>query len=590
MTTTNNTAATATTTTTSDGGHSGDPGGVYDETDLGHPGYSFRYRLLAEPHLTRELTRQALAKRYQLGDATGTSKGGDSTSRGAAYSVSLQPCCEPDALSQDRLSVESWTINNESWTFAGVFDGHGGHEAADYTVQALPSQIRSALSSYLSSSSTGAHASSSSAVEPEAISKLLASTITAFDERIGQALLALFPRGEAQVATMSDEEIDELMNDQEKGGTNAAILSHCMRGTTALVALVDPARENLWVVNLGDCIAVLGEAGEKSNPETPARSIVLNALHNGGNPTEFERIEREHPGEPECMLRKRVLGALAVTRAIGDHTFKLPAVYTDRIFLNARVRFKTMTPMHEVVPRIRTPPYVSNTPEVKHVALGTAFNGGSLSTAEMDAVRKVIQGKKSGEGKVEEGKALPDEADPPPPTPLRDDGDVVEQGDGFDVEVVPPTPKVPGAVPSRFDDSDSDDGSDVSTASEGDDNAGFRHAVSEQLARNTEYGSMVTDGAANRALQHSKDCQRFLILASDGLQFLYDDEVKAEKWADVVGQALVANDGGDGMDNPALSLLRDGLGGTDPKRVSSMLTVELGDRWMDDTTIVVLPL
>lgn len=68
MTTTTNAA---TTTTTTDGGYNDDPNGVYDETDLGHPGYGpFRYRLLAEPHLTRELARQASEKRYQLENAT----------------------------------------------------------------------------------------------------------------------------------------------------------------------------------------------------------------------------------------------------------------------------------------------------------------------------------------------------------------------------------------------------------------------------------------------------------------------------------------------------------------------------------------
>lgn len=91
--------------------------------------------------------------------------------------------------------------------------------------------------------------------DPEAVSKLLASTITTFDERIGQALLALFPGGDSQVAKMSDYEIKELVNDQDRGGANAAILARCMRGSTALVTLVDPARENLWFANLGDCVA-----------------------------------------------------------------------------------------------------------------------------------------------------------------------------------------------------------------------------------------------------------------------------------------------------------------------------------------------
>ncbi len=126
--------------------------------------------------------------------------------------------------------------------------GHGGHDTADYALATLPSQIRSALSSYLSTPPGGS-------LDPEAISKLLASTMTAFDERIGQALLTLFPGGESQLANMSDEEINELVNDQDRGGKNATILARCMRGSTALVTLIDPPRENLWVANLGDCVA-----------------------------------------------------------------------------------------------------------------------------------------------------------------------------------------------------------------------------------------------------------------------------------------------------------------------------------------------
>ena len=65
-------------------------------------------------------------------------------------------------------------------------------------------------------------------------------------------LLDLFPGGEASIDKMSDEEIKAIIND---GGRNAAIVSRCMRGTTLLIALIDPHYENLWVASLGDCVA-----------------------------------------------------------------------------------------------------------------------------------------------------------------------------------------------------------------------------------------------------------------------------------------------------------------------------------------------
>lgn len=41
---------------------------------------------------------------------------------------------------------------------------------------------------------------------------------------------------------------------------------------------------------------------------------VLTTSHNGDNDAEVERIRSAHPGEPECIVERRVLGALAPTR------------------------------------------------------------------------------------------------------------------------------------------------------------------------------------------------------------------------------------------------------------------------------------
>lgn len=42
----------------------------------------------------------------------------------------------------------------------------------------------------------------------------------------------------------------------------------------------------------------------------------LTTDHNGDNEAEVDRIRRTHPGEPECILDGRVLGALAPTRCM----------------------------------------------------------------------------------------------------------------------------------------------------------------------------------------------------------------------------------------------------------------------------------
>lgn len=45
---------------------------------------------------------------------------------------------------------------------------------------------------------------------------------------------------------------------------------------------------------------------------------VLSANHNADNDAEVERIRNAHPGEHECVIDRRVLGALAPTRCTSN--------------------------------------------------------------------------------------------------------------------------------------------------------------------------------------------------------------------------------------------------------------------------------
>lgn len=81
--------------------------------------------------------------------------------------------------------------------------------------------------------------------------------MTSFDEAIAGDVLDLFPGGIESLSTYSDEQIRRKINDIYTGGENYKKARLCMYGTTALVALVDPDHENLWLANLGDCQAGL---------------------------------------------------------------------------------------------------------------------------------------------------------------------------------------------------------------------------------------------------------------------------------------------------------------------------------------------
>ncbi|KAK0461419.1 protein serine threonine phosphatase 2C [Desarmillaria tabescens] len=309
-------------------------------TDFGYPedGARWTYTLLSEPDLSNELTRLASA-----------------TSHGSTDSVSFQPSPNPECYSQDRYVVQDWHLSTGIWRFHAIFDGHAGEETADYAVEMLPSLVKQHIQNFLDN-----HTDYSST----SISDVMVNAISSLDNAIARDLLEIFPDPHA-LDSLSDVAVRDVINGSDRGGQNITKVLRCMRGTTVLVSLVDPTKTHLWVASLGDCQAVYGRQDESGVWE----AILLSSNHNGTESSEVERIKQEHPDEPGCIVRHRVLGAIAVTRALGDHEFKLPRVYTERVFLNAVPGFRTQQSVEQFIKRSFTPPYVSNIADVKHITL-----------------------------------------------------------------------------------------------------------------------------------------------------------------------------------------------------------------------------
>lgn len=95
-----------------------------------------------------------------------------------------------------------------------------------------------------------------------------------------------------------------------------------------------------------------------------------------------------------------------------------------------------------------------------------------------------------------------------------------------------------------------------------------------------------------------------ILLCSDGLVDLYEDqdleeEYYLKRWAAMIGEVVnnssppsssisrSAPERNGTRRNTAVHLLRDAIGGDDLSRASANLTVEMEERWMDDTTILV---
>ncbi|OAX36076.1 protein serine/threonine phosphatase 2C [Rhizopogon vinicolor AM-OR11-026] len=280
----------------------------------------------------------------------------DASGRWRADALNFQPCIRTP--SQDRYAIQQINIQGRIWTLSAVFDGHLGSHTVEHVAHHMPIIVREHLE--VMNQKHGDRA-----VPPPLIADMFAMAIRAFDDAIANDVLNLFPGGLSSLAHMSDSQIQAVLDDQLAGGHNYTMARLCMYGTTALVALVDPDHKNLWLANLGDCQGLMvSETGHKGwNVE------VLTRPHNGENSLEVERVMNEHPGEPECILDGRVLGAIAPFRCLGDTPFKQPPEFTRRILYNLYPGQHDTSPWEEFLKRNWTPPYISSTPEVTHYPL-----------------------------------------------------------------------------------------------------------------------------------------------------------------------------------------------------------------------------
>ncbi|KAG9081010.1 hypothetical protein FRC06_005915, partial [Ceratobasidium sp. 370] len=252
-------------------------GRLFTNFGVDSPEAPWPFRRLTGTGLTDELERLANAK--------------TSTASGIRVdSVWFQPAQGENDRSQDRIYDGICQRSGERWSLIGVFDGHAGEECSDYTVKHFPKHLEQALST----STSG-----------DTISKI-SKAFVSFDNRIIDQVRSMFPDPTA-LASIPVEELSTIINDQASGGANYEKVILAMRGTTALVSLLDSDRKNMWVAGLGDCRAILGI--QLPSGQWEARDLI--APHNGSNAVEMQKVADDHPGEPEVTRRNRVLGAIA---------------------------------------------------------------------------------------------------------------------------------------------------------------------------------------------------------------------------------------------------------------------------------------
>jgi protein phosphatase 2C len=220
----------------------------------------------------------------------------------------------------------------ETLHFFGVFDGHGGAEAALHCAQTLHQRIAEALAAATDPSSTLDEDMPEEEGAPDDPPDV-AREPSGLPEGVQHVSLTEEAEGSLALASISDEELMDFEDpsegrlegvtctsasfqsaltsafnrtDEEFGkADNAALV-----GTTAVVTLV--GSRQLYVANCGDSRAVLCRAG---------LAIPLTDDHKAAREDETARVEAAG-GQILFWNGVRVMGVLAVSRAIGDHCLR----------------------------------------------------------------------------------------------------------------------------------------------------------------------------------------------------------------------------------------------------------------------------
>lgn len=116
-------------------------------------------------------------------------------------------------------------------------------------MKSLPHVVRSHLESLLTADPNAT---------PSAIGDSFSKAIQVFDKSFEDDLRAVIP---GNFESLSDEDLQVMINDQATGGRIHTKVMRCMRGACSVIVVIDPAKENLWCINLGDC-----EAGQYVTP------------------------------------------------------------------------------------------------------------------------------------------------------------------------------------------------------------------------------------------------------------------------------------------------------------------------------------
>lgn len=201
--------------------------------------------------------------------------------------------------------------------FFGVFDGHGGADAAHHCQDTMHERLKDAIlaSKFARDHKrhhTNEHNESNDGVEVLDLEVKLTTTgsmdhVAVQDVESVECSSEVFSQALAEAFRSTDEEFAKLSGDEDQ---------LALVGTTAVVALL--SSKSMFVANCGDSRAVLCRNGN---------AFALTDDHKAAREDETARVEAAG-GQILFWNGVRVMGLLAVSRAIGDHSLR-PYVIAD---------------------------------------------------------------------------------------------------------------------------------------------------------------------------------------------------------------------------------------------------------------------
>eukprot|EP00897_Mesotaenium_endlicherianum_P003408 jgi/Mesen1/3095/ME000184S02161 len=250
---------------------------------------------------------------------------------------------EANYVMEDTGEVESST----SGVYIGVHDGHGGTETSEYLknnmyrnlrgqeeVSVRPMWTRCMLPAH---HGLGSHTSRNQRL------------LSCLHVVRGGKVTADGIRGAFNV---TENDFTQLVASSFNNTPHFATVGAC-----SVVAII--TSQAIWVANVGDCRAVLGQV-RKLDGGKECRAVQLSVDHNVNNEAVREKFIAEHADTPDAVVEKkgsfRVKGKVTVTRSFGDLYLKAHEFNREPLF----ARFRVPEPFHP--PLLTADPFISVRP------------------------------------------------------------------------------------------------------------------------------------------------------------------------------------------------------------------------------------